>query len=466
RKGDRFTFSNVSADKILEVLVWAVTDGKMGWWHASLDSNGEVVLMPTDNMLLLDTSNVSTNQSSFNLPSWVLPAVGIGLLAFSLINPATSPFALAAFPFFGWLFNRKPIPAEVKQFIDFREDFNKDLFQGPYLTDEEKVKLKKILGQKEFNLWQKYYNQKLKKMAVKDPESIKELADYSNETTLTSQKKRFNGTDPMYVYAMKDLQETFEEDLLKGNSFKDAVKFLGDLMYIHHLSENRIKTFLDYKKLNLPVIWSFVKKPEIYRHDYNSVLAGGTPFIYKIGFGVLSREKGLSFTPFDTHVYSEYYDKLLASTQRARNYKGVALSFYNKERDALLKDDIKYINHPAAIRKNGINNIDKMFEWIQEDYNKIEPIIKKAQKGETLTAEDINILHENIAEISYLFTNVKPFYRGSASANLVIVYGLYHMAGINAPKVKIGRALDLEAFATTPKRYKANWLKLFDGNFN
>ena len=41
---------------------------------------------------------VNTNNFLSNLPSWVLPAVGVGLLAFSLANPATAPLALAAVP--------------------------------------------------------------------------------------------------------------------------------------------------------------------------------------------------------------------------------------------------------------------------------------------------------------------------------------------------------------------------------
>ncbi|MBO7604948.1 MAG: hypothetical protein J6S61_00580 [Elusimicrobiaceae bacterium] len=53
------SFADVEAKDIAEVLVWAVIDGKMGWWRASLDKNGEVVLQPTDNMINVDTQTIS-----------------------------------------------------------------------------------------------------------------------------------------------------------------------------------------------------------------------------------------------------------------------------------------------------------------------------------------------------------------------------------------------------------------------
>ena len=48
---DRYVvFFDVKAEDIADVLVWTELEGKKGWWRASLDSNGEVVLQPTENM--------------------------------------------------------------------------------------------------------------------------------------------------------------------------------------------------------------------------------------------------------------------------------------------------------------------------------------------------------------------------------------------------------------------------------
>ncbi|MBO7604947.1 MAG: hypothetical protein J6S61_00575, partial [Elusimicrobiaceae bacterium] len=77
----------------------------------------------------------------------------------------------------------------------------------------------------------------------------------------------------------------------------------------------------------------------------------------------------------------------------------------------------------------------------------------------------IKSIHNIVADMSYIFTNAVPFHKGSASANLAMVHAIYQMFGINAPQVKIGRALDLSAFATTPKKYRENWLSLFEGEF-
>ena len=54
---------------------------------------------PTEDMDIID-SNKNTNRSPSKLPSWVLPAVGVGLLAATLSNPVISTLALAALPLF------------------------------------------------------------------------------------------------------------------------------------------------------------------------------------------------------------------------------------------------------------------------------------------------------------------------------------------------------------------------------
>ena len=49
------SYDDVAAEDIEEILVWAELNGKLGWWRAVLDNNGEVVLQPTDNMQLVNT---------------------------------------------------------------------------------------------------------------------------------------------------------------------------------------------------------------------------------------------------------------------------------------------------------------------------------------------------------------------------------------------------------------------------
>lgn len=407
------------------------------------------------------------NKFSFKLPSWVLPAVGIGLLAATLSEPATESFALASLPFFGSIFGIRNNNPEATQFLKTRQRFEGDIFNGPSLDMEDREKLTEILGEETFNLWQKYYNKNLRRMIRRDLNSLKDLIKYSNryESTLpTLIRGRFPGTNPLYVHAMKTITEKFEEDLLNGKTFEEAVKDIGNLMFKYHLSKNQIEAFLKYKREDTSIFWDKVAVPEAYSFNYEERGFPGQ-IGYDIGFGILSKEKGIAFTPFNENAYGEYVDKLFNSISRPRIYRGVNLSFYNSRTNHLLEYGTHFIDHPEAITQDGNNNITRMFEAIQKDYNNIEPIIMKSRRGEGLSAEDKKTLDDNIAEISYLFTNAKPFYRGSASAGLAIVYGLYDMAGIQVPQVKKNYALDLEAFATTPEQYKENWLDLFDGEF-
>ncbi|MBO4707433.1 MAG: zeta toxin family protein [Elusimicrobiaceae bacterium] len=495
---------NIPAKDIAEVLVWAELDGKLGWWKA-VSVDGKIVLRPTENMRTVETPAVSAtsgeklssnqnknigqkeekpapeiinNQSSFKLPSWVLPAaVGVGLLAFSLLNSATASIALAAIPIIGGVMPSKEAieqDAKIQKFVNLRKNFDKTLFEGDELISDKKHEefdevgnLKRILGEDFFNLWQKYYNKDLKEMANKNPQDLFELAKYSKryESTLPSEiGTRFKGTNPLYVFTMKYITEAFEQDLLSGKSMKEAVTNMGQKMFEYHKKINQIKKFFELKRnvrlgKDRAVWWYEIENLKDYNKEGIEKLKNGLTHSYKIGFGILPEGSTLSasfLNPNDTEYWQELIDP---NNKHFTTYKGVELSeVQTKGYYPLIISAM--VNHPV-----GANNINKMFEVLQDDYNNIRPIISLAQNGEELTPEDIKTLDENIAEISYLFTNAKPFYRGSASANLAIVYGLYHMAGIEAPQVKMGRELDWSAFAMSPFDYTDNWLDLFDGEF-
>ena len=100
RQGTTVTFpSDVPAGEIYDVIVWGKIDGKKGWWRASLNNNGEVVLQPTENMETVDAASFKLN-SKPDFEKYILPTMGVALLAATLSNTVTAPFALATLPLF------------------------------------------------------------------------------------------------------------------------------------------------------------------------------------------------------------------------------------------------------------------------------------------------------------------------------------------------------------------------------
>ena len=355
------------------------------------------------------------------------------------------------------------VTLDEEKFINSRKQFVPGIFSGKPLNLEESQKMQEIVGVDFYKDWQKYYNKNLRQMAIDSPQELDELIKYSNryETTLPSQMKDvFGGNNPLYVSFMKDLSEGFQRDLSDGKKVSEAIQNIGNKLYEYYRNISRVKTFLNYKALNASVDWDEVAAPKLYKYDHNILKKDREGPMYKIGFGILDFNIWPADTPFSKVLYGEYFNELVQAVDRSKKFKNINLSY-----PVIVNKNASFIQHPLGKNKTD-NNIENMFTFVQERVNKIKPIIIRTKnKGGTLTKEERQILDENIAEISYIFTNVKPFYRGSASANLAIVYALYEMAGIEAPQVKIGRALDLEAFATTPEEYRAKWLDLFSEKF-
>ncbi|MCR5504498.1 MAG: zeta toxin family protein, partial [Elusimicrobiaceae bacterium] len=432
--------------------------------------------------LIFGTANY-VKTPSFDYRKYVVPALGIGLVLTAAINSSAIPLlTLASFPFFGGISgigSRSDISnlsPNVQKFVALRKSFDKELFRGNYLSVVEASNMKKIIGEDFYNRWMEYFEQDLADYARENPQSIEELIKYSNryEATLPSQiNYRFTGTNPLYVYTMKDATDNFEKDLLAGKTFKEAVMNMGKTMFLYHRKINQIRSLFVEQRESNTISWQYVRVPEGY-HTVSHLNEKSAPSEF-VGskvklkdtfvFGILEDAKPRIITPFDKDSYGEYYWDLINVTNRPNVFKGVNLT-YPKTRNELMGmvyEDVMW--HPLGVEDDGFNNVDAMFDAIQKDYDAIKPIIMRSRKGETLTENEVETLHNTISEISYLFTNAKPFYRGSASANLAIVYGLYEMAGINAPQVKMGKGLDLSAFITTPEQYRSIWKDLFADKF-
>ena len=381
----------------------------------------------------------------------ILPFLPLGALGLSLAFSADDLLGLlAAIPLIGGVLPSKAAieqDAKIQKFINLRGNFDTSLFKGGDLTPEETQKMKEILGSDFFDLWRTFYNKDLRQMVRENPDLIKQLAIESEkcESTLPYEiENRFIGTNPLYVFTMKKIREELEQDLLNGKSPKQAITNMGAKMFEYHKKIKQIEKFLELKRdvrlgNNNAISWDEIENLKYYNKKGMPKLEEGFPQSYSIGFGILPKTDSFSVSYIlGNNNYRE--DLISSNSNRFIRYKGVDLSYnvLEKESDGWNH----YVRHPGRV-----NNIDKLFEVLQEDWDIIRPIIVKARGGNSLTQKDIETLHKTIAEISYLFTNAKPFFRGSASANLALVYGLYHMAGIEVPQVKLGKELDWEAFA-------------------
>ena len=312
----------------------------------------------------------------------ILPflAFGGGMALSSLLDGDKSSLvtAMAMFPFIGTFANFGE-GKETEYFLNLRKKFNEGIFSGPTLNEEEKENMRRTLGDEFYELWQKYYNVDLEEFANDHPEELAELIRYSNryENTLpTLNYGEEGGTNPLYVKAMKDMAQAFEEDLLQGKTFRQAVEEMGKTMFQYGLNINKIKMFKLLKSNGEKIDWADIDVPLFY-DEMDDVYAGKYA-AYRIGYGILNQANSSHATPFDEDNYGEYLNELLSSYGNLREYKGINLSYV----------DFKFhkIIHPAGIAEDGRNNIDRAFEVIEKDYEKVA--LTATQPGGMLSRRD------------------------------------------------------------------------------
>jgi len=255
-------------------------------------------------------------------------------------------------------------------------------------------------------------------MLAQNTEDNAELIKLSNryENTLPSRIRGiFQGTNPLFVFAMKDMTDNTIKNLEKGRDMETIVAELGNEMNRYHEKIAQIKIFLNMRKSVAGVRWQEIK------NSYNYQKLNG---LQEFNFGRLRVGKSRYISKVNSGNYKEYLADLSHTFLRPKTYKGINLSFPNPEIYFL---DYK-IYHPSLF--NGMNI--KLYQVMQKDFDEIKPLINKSKEGHSLTFWERRKLDNNIADISYLFSNAMPFIRGSSAANLALVYGLYQMAGIEA----------------------------------
>ncbi|MBO4707292.1 MAG: hypothetical protein J5594_01875, partial [Elusimicrobiaceae bacterium] len=353
---------------------------------------------------------------------------------------------------------QKSLTKEAQDFIELRKRFTLELFRDFDLTPEEAENMERILGKKFFDLWQTFYNQNLQQMAIETPELIEELAKYSHENTLPSLNDMYESTNPLYVFTMHDLKNNFIKSINDGKTIEEAITELGEAMFDYHKKIYQINRFMKWRGGKV-IDWSMIENPAVYNYDLENSENFG--LAEEIGFGKLNTEQSeVAYVIINQAGYTEYLDEFLHSYDHPKTYKEVTLSWHRVMNPFEVK-----ILYPNFIVKDGVSNNTLAFNAMQGDLEVIKPIFAKYQQNGSLSEEDIKILHTNIADMIYILTNAVPFFRGTATSGLIIADALYEMAGIEMPKVKIGRSLDLSAFGTTPEKYQQDWQNLFDREF-
>ncbi|MBO7604839.1 MAG: hypothetical protein J6S61_00005, partial [Elusimicrobiaceae bacterium] len=411
----------------------------------------------------------SIRQFLDNIPP-LAPAflIGVGLtFAFSGFSSVTS-LALAAgtgflaSPFSPLTFNNSTVneseavlqvvEKQVRDFVTLRKKFSPVLFDYVPLPEgkEESVKIKKLIGENFYNLWQKYVGKNLKQLAQENPQDLLELIKYSNryENTLPSRMNNiYGGTNPLFVFGMRDITNNLIQNLSSGLDMESVINALGKDINEYHRKLAQTKLFSAQYEGGVVITWDFLEDLSNSSINY---------FIPDLYFGRFRFNKDNRSNTVNEDAYPEYLQDMLESKPKEDLYQGLKLSTVFKA---------PYINLAIVEHPNFCEQRELFFRVMQNEWDIIKPLTDKVQSGQILNNDEKTKLHRHIATISYIFTNVMPFQRGSASANLALVYGIYQMAGIDAPQVKIGRALDLSAFALTIEDYIANWLNLFDGDF-
>lgn len=310
--------------------------------------------------------------------------------------------------------------------------------------------MKESLGEDFFNLWQKYYNKDLKQIAKENPEELEEIANLSSifETHLPLQiDNNYCGTSPLYVLAMRYITNNLIKNLQNGQTMESAIGSLGKDIHDYNYKISQIKIFNWYRNNDSKIDWNFVLHPE----DFDKQI------IKDLYFGEFRLDVWNAHTIITKNTYGEYLqDMLNSSNSREDTYKDVKLSTVFKTS----QDDIAIVEYPIFKYQKEL-----FFQVLEKEWEAARVLINQRREGKKWTAYSRQRLDYGIATIAYLFANVMPFQRGSASATTALVYALYEMAGIQAPPVKIGRALDLSAFALDHEEYVKNWRNLFDGEF-
>lgn len=154
-------------------------------------------------------------------------------------------------------------------------------------------------------------------------------------------------------------------------------------------------------------------------------------------------------TPYTNNKYRSYSQRLdyVAEHPLENNYD---MDF---SRPHIYEDDHKkVILHASSDNLN--NTLNKIFKLTEEIFPKYI--------HENVKNEDLEKVNSTIAEIRWLLAHSTPWMRGSDAISNVFMRVMYKAIGIKSYPLKKGISLDLEAYCTELKEYKAKFSEYFE----
>ncbi len=143
--------------------------------------------------------------------------------------------------------------------------------------------------------------------------------------------------------------------------------------------------------------------------------------------------------------YAERLDKIIEKPLH-NPYWGISLT---KPYHGQVSGDILWHGDSRKVN-NALNKVGKLYEEFHKKYIQKDP-----------TENDLQDINSLIAEMRWILAHSTPWERGSDSIANTFMRALYKSAGIKTYPLRRGVSLDLEAYCTELKEYKANFDSYF-----
>lgn len=150
----------------------------------------------------------------------------------------------------------------------------------------------------------------------------------------------------------------------------------------------------------------------------------------------------------DVPRYKTYKMKLdeIANKKLTNPYNDIELTI------PIIEENGRYLKHCGEkYIDNGLKHIAEIYGHFKQNFNSKE--INNSQM------KDVN---SDIAEIRWILAHVMPWERGSDAISNIFMRAMYKSIGIKSYPLKKGISLDLEAFCTELKDYKAKFPQYFE----
>ena len=150
----------------------------------------------------------------------------------------------------------------------------------------------------------------------------------------------------------------------------------------------------------------------------------------------------------DIKRYSSYEKRFdeVANAPLTNPYDDISLTIL------IIEKHEKYLKHGVDYKIcNALFRVQKLYNELTENY-----------KPEDVTNKSLNKITDKIAEMRWILAHATPWERGSDAISNIFMRALYKSFGIKTYPLAKGVSLDLEAYCTELKDYKAKFHSYFE----